>query len=437
MKMYVRCNKYNSCRGYYSRLLWYLAIIALMFVYSCNQSNDGGGQKNVPILSDEITITVKADEGVTVKEPSSFKIKKGKFWKDFKKTAVEKITLNENKEIKEWRIKDSTGEVITEERSFEEDETVFAVLKDKKIKYKLKIEGDERIKVDETSYIEVLIATPKTIGDVKSDIQAKVSFVDGWSNEYYGIYDWRIGGEAGEEILDSMPITGDIVVYLRTNYKKFNVEGATLKGYEGEKPRGRIFLPKDIKEIHKSAFNNCKDITVVDFSPCTQLEKILPMAFKSCSNIKSLNFAGCNKLTSFAYSTFEDCIGLEELDLSPCTSLKNIRDYAFRHCSVLKSVNLSGCTEITNVMRNAFENCTSLENIDLSPCTQLKTIEERALSGCPKAVVKLPTSITKIERVAFGQGFSSCKKVLVPNAAATIKDLVTASGYPETGIEMY
>ena len=385
----------------------------------------------------KITITVNGDEGITVKTPNTFKIEKGSTWQNIKQKAIDKVTEKENKEIQEWRIQDANGEVIADTRVFNEDSVVWAVSKDKKTNHKLKIEGDERVKVDATDYIEVPIGTLKTIGDVRADIEAKLSLADGWSNENYGVYDWRVGEETGEEITDSMQITDDIVVYVRTNYKKFKVEGATLKGYEGEKPRGRIFLPKDIKEIHKASFTNCIGITAIDFSPCTQLEKILPTAFKGCSNIKSLNFAGCSKLVSFAYATFEDCIGLVELDLSPCTSLKNIRDYAFRHCSSLKNVNLTGCVEITNVMRNAFENCTSLENIDLSPCTKLKTIEERSLSGCSKAVVRLPASVTKIERVAFGQTFTSCKEVQVPEAATALKDLVKNSGYPEDRIKTY
>ena len=49
---WLRCGKLLCC------------LALLVFAYSCKQVNNGGGQSG---QSNEITITVKADEGVTVK----------------------------------------------------------------------------------------------------------------------------------------------------------------------------------------------------------------------------------------------------------------------------------------------------------------------------------------------------------------------------------
>jgi len=112
----------------------YLALGALVFAFSCKQANNGGVQK--PTISDEITITVSGDEGVTVNKLNIIKVKKSLnlTWKDIKKSAEATITTKENKEIKEWRLKDAKGAVLKDADTFEKDVTVFAVSKTQKIK---------------------------------------------------------------------------------------------------------------------------------------------------------------------------------------------------------------------------------------------------------------------------------------------------------------
>lgn len=81
----ILCNK-NNIRGVYKHKLWFcLALGALVFAIGCKQANNGGGQKpDVPIETNEITITVKGDDGVEVKKTNSFKVKKSSIWKDIK-----------------------------------------------------------------------------------------------------------------------------------------------------------------------------------------------------------------------------------------------------------------------------------------------------------------------------------------------------------------
>ncbi len=81
-----------------------------MFATGCKQANNSGGQK--PAISDEITITVSGDEGVIVNKLNTIKVKKSLnlTWKDIKRSAETTITIKENKEIKEWRLKDAKGQ---------------------------------------------------------------------------------------------------------------------------------------------------------------------------------------------------------------------------------------------------------------------------------------------------------------------------------------
>ena len=126
-----------------------------MFAIGCKQANNGGGQNpDSPIETNEITITVKGDDGVEVKKTNSFKVKKSSIWKDIKKLAEARLKLKENKEIKEWRLNNKDGELIGEDREFKENTTVFAVSKRKVVSYKVEhlkenIEDDNYTKAEE------------------------------------------------------------------------------------------------------------------------------------------------------------------------------------------------------------------------------------------------------------------------------------------------
>ena len=341
------------------------------------------------------------------------------------------------------------------------DETVYTAKWGAKTAYRVTIEGDERVKVAEPQYIDVPIGSNKTIGEIRSEIEAKVSLKAGWQAEDYCFYDWRMGGEKGEEMLDATQITEDITVYARTNYKRFKLSGTILEGYEGEKPRGRIFIPKTVKIIKNEAFKDCDGLKVVDLSgcteltvivdkvfykcsslesidlsPCTKLTEIGCYAFFGCSKLKSVDLSGCTEITKIDGYAFSECTSLESIDLSSCVKLTKIGYDTFSGCSKLKSVDLSGCTEVTVIVDEAFYECSSLESIDLSSCVKLTKIGKQAFSDCTNAVINLPASITEVKEKAFGEKNETyCKKVLVPNEE--IKQLVRASGYPEDRIEMY
>ena len=101
-----------------------------------------------PAPSNEIIITVKCDDDLTVKTATTFKDIKNNTWGNIKEKAINKITTKENFEIKEWRINDNKGQVLQDTYKFEKDEIVFAVSTRKVVKYIVKhyqenIEDDE------------------------------------------------------------------------------------------------------------------------------------------------------------------------------------------------------------------------------------------------------------------------------------------------------
>ena len=290
---------------------------------------------------------------------------------------------------------------------------------------RITLKGDERIEVKEPGYIDVSIASPKTFRDIKDEIHTKIDLAYGWRSDY-GFYDWRIGGEKGDEMLNSTQIKDDITLYARTNYGRFDISITTLNGYEGEKPRGRIFIPENIEIIGEKAFRNCDGLTAVDFSgcsglkrieasdhyaggafsscdslesidlsPCIKLERIGASAFYRCDKLRSVNLTGCSELiyiegsehAGIGYNyrgAFENCISLKTIDLSQCKKLRGILKGAFANCTSLESIGLSQCTELKQIGDSAFANCTSLENIDLSPCKKFEKIGCLAFKNCSK-----------------------------------------------------
>ncbi|MGP1438684.1 MAG: leucine-rich repeat protein [Treponema sp.] len=189
------------------------------------------------------------------------------------------------------------------------DERVHTAKWKAKTIYRVTIKGNERVKVAEPQYIDVPIGSNKKIEDIKAKIIAKVSLKPEWSSEDYCFYDWRIGGEKGDEMLDATLITDDMVVYARTNYNKFKFSGTHIY-CEEEKPRGRIFIPCGI--IEYKAFQCCTDLTAVYL--CDRLlgvgPAILDFAFSGCTSLESMDlskytggawigqgaFSGCGKL---------------------------------------------------------------------------------------------------------------------------------------------
>ena len=273
----------------------------------------------------------------------------------------------------------------------EDDSQTTYTAKWKELTVRIRILGDERIEVTEPQYIDVSIGNNKTFGDIEAEVRTKVSRKPVWSSNNYQIYDWRVSGEEGNEVTNSTQITQDMTIYARTNYSKLQVtcytpETCKLERIEGDNPRGRIFIHKNVATIKNEVFKNCRKLTAVDFSACSKLKEISASLFEDCDSLKTVNFRGCSELTK-------------------------IREYAFRGCKALEGM------------------------IDLSSCTKLETIAQNAFASSDKLVVKLPKSITEIEIYAFSNLKFKCEKVLVPNEA--IKQLVIDSTYPEDRIELY
>ena len=302
------------------------------------------------------------------------------------------------------------------------------------------IDGDERIALHENASIEIPPNQNLTWGQIESQAMQKVFLMSVWDTDDYGIYEWRLDNENGEKLTAGYLINKSITVYAVTNYNKFNIVDNKIKltdgkGYTGSEPKGKIIIPDGITEIednttwNEGAFNKCNEIISVSFP--ASLTKIGSYAFYECKGLTSLDLSGCTNITEIGRYAFYECKGLTSLDLSGCTNLIKINNHAFSSCTGLTSLDLSGCTNITEIGRYAFYKCKGLTSLDLSGCTNLIEINDCAFSWCTVLTsvdISRCTNLTEIGDNAF----SWCKGLKSVNLSECTK-LTTIKNFAFNG----
>jgi len=278
------------------------------------------------------------------------------------------------------------------------------------------IEGDERLEVKERE-VSFPIEKVRTFGDVKANLEEKISLKPAWMSGDYGIYDFRRENYEGEEIKDDSPVEDGMKVYPRSNYIKFIWLQNIIIGCGGERPMGSIIIPTKTTAIATSPyykdddilFSNSPRLISVDFSGCDKLEYIHRDAFNYCAGLESVNFTGCSKLkkiiicnndlggyeeTNLKNITLTGCSALTEIFLSngrmtsiDLSSCANLREFWLDFCRKLETINLTGCNELTKINIRA---SLVLKSIDLSSCPKLSDfkfdmcfdLESVNITGC-------------------------------------------------------
>tara|TARA_B110000858_G_scaffold90765_1_gene104880 strand:+ start:4022 stop:5335 length:1314 start_codon:yes stop_codon:yes gene_type:complete len=127
----------------------------------------------------------------------------------------------------------------------------------------------------------------------------------------------------------------------------------------------------NLKEIGYGAFYGCFALTNIDFTNCTDLSSIGSSAFEECNTLTNLDFTTCISLNKIVYAAFAFCRGLTNVNFTNCTDLTSIGGDAFYKCSALKSVDFTNCTDLSSIGGGAFQECSDLLNLDFSGCHSL------------------------------------------------------------------
>ena len=276
------------------------------------------------------------------------------------------------------------------------------------------IEGDERLEVKERE-VSFPIEKVRTFGDVKANLEEKISLKPAWMSGDYGIYDFRRENYEGEEIKDDSPVEDGMKVYPRSNYINFNWGGehkTVILGCNGEKPRGKIIIPTKTTGISGVLFKYCSELVSVDFTGCKNLETVSDVAFMCCPKLESLNFTGCSKLKEFKFYN-DGHTGLKSLNLKGCTELTKVEcslrmsfeSLDLSLCAKLEALRLTGgyldggtinLTGCNNLIYINIENA-GIRSIDLSPCPKLSTVVFRRCRNINSVNLTGCTELTKID----------------------------------------
>lgn len=230
-----------------------------------------------------------------------------------------------------------------------------------------------------------------------------------------------------------------------------------------------ISIPKSLKCIGASAFDNCsalKDViftgtdnllntieeyafklsgvTNFDFTALPNLESIGVGAFES-AKVQTVDFSQSTKLTNLGEFIFADCNVQGSVDLSAFTTLpkglfagcskltsftlhpdiESIPDYIFRGTGVT-AVDLSAYPKISSVGIFAFSECQNLTSIVLP--NNMEVLQRESLSACGKLTsVTLPANLKTIESAAFA-GCSSLASLTFPASL----ELISAQAFQGT-----
>ena len=203
------------------KLCWCLALASLLFTFGCKQTNNENKNRPVPTPQADVTITVKGDEGISLKSPNTFKVKRNSTWKDIKDNAKSKVTPKENKDIKEWRLNDAQGDVLVDTYKFEKDAIVFTISKEKDVptpptnSITITIEADEGYTFkDESSPCTIKVDKGALWSIVKTKADAKIELKDGF--EKIG---WKLGGKDGSYLEDAFVFNNDARVFATSKKK--------------------------------------------------------------------------------------------------------------------------------------------------------------------------------------------------------------------------
>ncbi|MBQ7114797.1 MAG: leucine-rich repeat domain-containing protein [Clostridia bacterium] len=96
-----------------------------------------------------------------------------------------------------------------------------------------------------------------------------------------------------------------------------------------------VCIPETVRSIGNNAFQDCKNLTSVNFLGASPGVTVGNNAFQNCSKLENINLPEAKTIGNFA---FDGCTSLEKIELKPGT--ESIGEYCFRNCSSLTLIKI-------------------------------------------------------------------------------------------------
>lgn len=226
-------------------------------------------------------------------------------------------------------------------------------------------------------------------------------------------------------------------------------DGTTLLIYNGTDKD--VVIPKEIKIIGKSAFENNSTVETIEFAKGSQVDTIARYAFKDCVSLKSITIP--NTVVSIGYGAFQDCSKLADIRIPE--SVETIDANAFKGCLALTDVELNdglleigdyafASTPITYIFfpstlekigNGVFSNCSKLEELDVADDNEKFNVKNNILyttasDGTKEIILVLKTSATSltiadnVSKIYSNAFFSaeSLRELVIPTSVKEIEN---------------
>lgn len=316
-------------------------------------------------------LTIKGDERIENKSDNFIEAGKGKKWKDIKSEAEKKATFQfpwdtGDYGIYAWRLDDENGRLLTDNDSFAQDTTVYAVTNYTNFTWSgttiTGVTGEKpRGKI-------IIPARCTEIGNdafLSAGQMTQVRLSENLTS---------IGERAFARCSFLQQIDFSYCTYLTSIGKSAFADCKDLQ-------QVNLFRCSALTSIGEYAFNGCTALQEVDLSLCTHLTKISEGTFFSCNKLKKVKFP--YDLTAIEKKAFSNCTDLTEVDFPVGAALSEIGVYAFGGCKKLRRVDMP--KNLRTIRDRAFVSCTGVSEFNFYACTAITEIGEDAFWGCNKA----------------------------------------------------
>ena len=230
-----------------------IALTTAVILSGCSGPDESASSPNTPSSPQQggstpaqITITVAGDEHVTLKAEKTFTEDKGKTWHQLKAAAEDKIDHYEaGHGLDKWTLTNADGQPLTDDYTFNANETVFIVTKTTvtppPAKITITVAGDTGVVLKAVSLFEV---DPGKRWD-EIEVLAKKKIQN--YKPHYELKNWHLNSASGQVLDDSYitPFNANATVFIET--KPVDIK-LTIKGEHIDiTSPAEMYVPKGTK----------------------------------------------------------------------------------------------------------------------------------------------------------------------------------------------
>ncbi len=178
-----------------------------------------------------------------------------------------------------------------------------------------------------------------------------------------------------------------IFIYNGYSYSPLDGDYISIRGWDNSSEDFVVPAQLDgsyIKEIGDRGMYGNTYITSVNFAPAIYMNRIGIMAFRGCTGLSG-TLSIPNRITQIDLAAFQECSNITSVEYYASTD--TIHDQCFNRCTSLKDVVISD--GVKNINKLAFANCPELESVWIA--NSVSYISPSAFNNSPKAVISCYT----------------------------------------------